>query len=399
LEPYPPHAEIDIIILQEFIRQGGVRFRTLRALKGLTFSYFPPEPLLISRHGSKGRYVCARDYVTGNGPLCLDIAGRFLDEPLESAVLGQLRITAHGEKVLLRMEAEARDGRLKHFKNRQDITRLERDLARWQSLLTSCVDEETGRVDKEKETLYWDRIREIQKQIEELRSRQSLPTGPELPDFQMVREFMSGLPNNWSSFPRALRNRFLKCLIDRVEIRGGKEIEATIFWKAGFQQEVMIQRRPCREKPWTDAEDDALKTVYPASPIDDVMAAIPGRSWHAITNRSQRLHLHRDTRRRPSPKRRPWTSEEDGRLKIGYDNGRPARDIAADLRRSPYAVQARAAKLRLTRNESFKWQARIDNKPMSLQGSSSPRKTLEGSDVVVYQLMDALHLMRKEHNQ
>ena len=194
LEPYPPHAEIDIIILEEFIRQGGVRFRTLRALKGLTFPYFPPElsymerltslrtcprlatgygitmslirglttnpkligvsqwgnseaiphnhtpavpealfleacelalkrdkpkgravnfdpmewsgllrcmkhpePRLISGHGSKGRYVCARDYMAGNGPVCLDIAGRFLDEPLESAVLSQLRTTARGE--------------------------------------------------------------------------------------------------------------------------------------------------------------------------------------------------------------------------------------------------------------------------------------------------------------
>ena len=52
------------------------------------------------------------------------------------------------------MEAEAKEGRLNHFRSGQEITRLERDLARWQSLLTSCVDDETGRVDKEKETIY-----------------------------------------------------------------------------------------------------------------------------------------------------------------------------------------------------------------------------------------------------
>jgi hypothetical protein len=46
---------------------------------------------------------------------------------------------------------------------------------------------------------------------------------------QMVREFTAVLSGNWSSFPSALRDRFMKCLIDRVEIRGDKDIEATIF--------------------------------------------------------------------------------------------------------------------------------------------------------------------------
>jgi DNA invertase Pin-like site-specific DNA recombinase len=49
MEPYPPHAEIVIIILQEFIRQGGIVFRTLKALKGLTFPYFPPELSYMER--------------------------------------------------------------------------------------------------------------------------------------------------------------------------------------------------------------------------------------------------------------------------------------------------------------------------------------------------------------
>jgi hypothetical protein len=307
------------------------------------------------------------------GPVCLDINGRFLDEPLERAVLSQLCITAQGEKVLMRLEAEAKEGRLNHFKSKQEIARLERDMAKWQLLLVSCVDEATGQVDKEKEALYWDKIHEIKNQIDEISSTQSLSAGPIVPDFGMVREFMSSIPENWASFSHTLRNRFLKCLIDRVEIRGGDAVEATIFWKAGFQQKIIIhRRRPMKslEKPWTDAEKDTLKTLYPSFSVKGVTAALPGRSWHAITNKAQRLHLRRESRRRPSMNRRPWTAEDDSKLKTEYEKGTKVSALAADFGRSTYAVQVRAAKLRLTRNESVNWQGR-DNKPIYLQESSS----------------------------
>ena len=179
---------------------------------GLLICMKHPEPRLVSGHGSRGRYVCSRDYSAGNGPVCLDIAKHFIDEPLERAVLSQLRISALGEKVLLRMETEAKEGRLKDFKGKHEITRLERDLTKWQSLLATCVDETTGLVNKEREALYWNKIHEVQKQIEELRSRQALSTGPVPPDFQMVREFMAGLPGNWHSYRLRLTQPVFKVL-------------------------------------------------------------------------------------------------------------------------------------------------------------------------------------------
>jgi len=47
--------------------------------------------------------------------ICLDISKHFSDEPLDKAVLSQLQITAQGEKVLLRMESEVKEGRLNVF--------------------------------------------------------------------------------------------------------------------------------------------------------------------------------------------------------------------------------------------------------------------------------------------
>jgi hypothetical protein len=472
LEPYPPHAEVDETVLQEFIRQGGIVFRTLRALKGLTFPYFPPElsymerltslrlcprsesgysitsglirgittnlkligvsqwgdgeairnnhrpavseglfmeacqlamarnkpkgkavhfepmewsgllicmkhpePRLISGHSSTGDYVCSRDYAAGNGSICLDISKHFLDEPLDKAVLSQSQITAQGEKVLLRMESEVKEGRLNNSKNKHEITRLERDLLKWKSLLAACVDETSGQVDKEKEALYWSTIHEIQKQIEELNSRQSTQSGPVLPDFQMVREFMASLSGNWSSFPSALRNRFMKCLIDRVEIRGDKDIEVTIFWKTGFQQSVFIQRQRVEKslkKPWTDAEYIMLKGLYQSSSVRDVMAALPGRSWRGIKDKAERLHLKREPRRQHSSNYRLWTAEEDNNLKLEYEKGTKVAMIARDLGRSVAAVQIRAAKFKLMRSNQVSSKSGEDNNPIILQQSSSP---------------------------
>jgi hypothetical protein len=191
----------------------------------------------------------------------------------------------------------------------------------------------------------------------------------------MVREFMAGLSGNWSSFPSALRNRFMKCLIDRVEIRGDKDIEATICWKAGFQQSVIIQRQRVEKslkQPWTDAEYIVLKRLYQLSSVRDVMADLPGRSWRGIKNKAERLHLKREHRRQRSSSYRLWTAEEDNNLKLKYEKGTKVAMIAMDLGRSVEAVQIRAAKLKLMRSNPVSSKSGEDNNPMFLQQSSSP---------------------------
>jgi hypothetical protein len=191
----------------------------------------------------------------------------------------------------------------------------------------------------------------------------------------MVREFMAGLSGSWSSFPSALRNRFMKCLIDRVEIRGDGDIEATIFWKAGFQQRGFIQRQRVEKslkKPWTDAEYIMLKGLYQSSSICDVMAALPGRSWRGIKNKAERLHLKRELRRQRSPNYRLWTAEEDNNLKLEYEKGTTVAMMAMDLGRSKAAVQIRAAKLQLMRSNPVSSKSGEDNNPIVLQQSSSP---------------------------
>jgi len=42
-EPYPPHVEIAIRVLKEFVKQQGSRLKTVHELGELTFPYFPEE--------------------------------------------------------------------------------------------------------------------------------------------------------------------------------------------------------------------------------------------------------------------------------------------------------------------------------------------------------------------
>jgi hypothetical protein len=41
--PYPPHVEIDIKILEEYVRRQGSKYKAAQALRGLVFPFFPPE--------------------------------------------------------------------------------------------------------------------------------------------------------------------------------------------------------------------------------------------------------------------------------------------------------------------------------------------------------------------
>ena len=50
MEPYPPHAAIDVRILQEYIKWRGSKLKTALALADVTFPSFPPELAYMERY-------------------------------------------------------------------------------------------------------------------------------------------------------------------------------------------------------------------------------------------------------------------------------------------------------------------------------------------------------------
>jgi hypothetical protein len=240
---------------------------------------------------------------------------------LTTEVLRQLDFTPYADEVLEKIEADVTQGKLEELQRTRAEATTEESIRKWQSLLQTCVDSETGQVDRDKESFYWDQI----------------------------RNFLRNLPHNWMNCPGRLRNRLLKLIIDRMELYHNKErIEATIIWKVGFKQGVTIHRplaRGRRDAYWTAEEDRLLRMLYPCSPANVILAALPKRSWKAITERAFRLHLSRQRTQDHSAlrvDRRPWTPEEDERLKLLYEAGEPLSQLSMALNRTVDAVQNRA---------------------------------------------------------
>jgi hypothetical protein len=308
---------------------------------GLLYCMNHPEPHKVSSLNSKGRYVCQRDYLQEGTGICLDITAHFLDEPLTSTVLSQLDFTPFTEEILSRLESEDGRSKLEERQTRRQVKKLEEEIKRWRLLLPCCVDDNTGHVDKEKEDYYWEQIREAQRQIEAINVK-PVHRDTTAIDFNKVRGFLKGLTNNWHTYSLTSRNQLLKLIIENVELRGSQDIEATIVWKTGFRQEVIIHRPKSNsklERRWTEEEDGLLRMMYPSSSPDILMAALTNRTWKAINLRAWRLNLRRV--KSSINNWRKWTPEDDEQLYELHRDGIQYEEIARLLGRSITSVITR----------------------------------------------------------
>ncbi len=313
------------------------------------------EPRHISAHSAEGRYVCDRDYHVGQGRICLDIEGRFIDEPLVTTVLNEIELSPLAEEILAKMESDASQGKLEQARYNQQIAKAEQEVKNWEGLLQQYIAGESSTVDKEEVDFFWGCRREALEKLNELKSK-PMPEAATTPaDFAKVKEFLIGLRGNWHNYTPGLRNRLLKLLVDRVEIHGDYQIEATIIWKTGFQQKITIHRPQAisrRERRWRTDEDKLLRILYPSSSQEAIEAALSDRSWSGITGRALRLKLRRRRQYHAPRDWRRWTRGEDEKLKLAYEAGTSLGDIANVFNRSVNSIETRAAAKDLNRPRS-----------------------------------------------
>ena len=166
----------------------------------------------------------------------------------------------------------------------------------------------------------------------------------------------------------------MKLIIETVEVRGSDDIEATIIWKNGFQQKVMIHRATSNsrlENRWTKEEEELLRMMYPLSSADTLIAALSSRSWKAITLRAHRLKLIR--KRSSNSQWRHWTQEDDTQLQHYCQEGMKLQEIAAELARSEYSVMTRI------RDKGLKWSLTDTERLKPVSWESYDLITLHGS--------------------
>ncbi|MBI4285225.1 MAG: hypothetical protein HY670_04925 [Chloroflexi bacterium] len=150
--------------------------------------------------------------------------------------------------------------------------------------------------DPEREEAYWRFFRETKARLDLLRRTSVAPKATAL-DLEKVAHFLENLDHEWERYPSRLRNRLLKLLIDRVEVKHkATDIEVMLCWKVGLRQVVKIRRAAShlsRGKPWGGEEEGLLKLVWPSSSREAIMAALPGRSWAAIGEKASVLKICR----------------------------------------------------------------------------------------------------------
>ena len=313
------------------------------------FNHSDPDP--VSNCPSEGSYRCQRDYFRGRGDICLDIAHHLIDTPLTTEVLRQLDFAVYADEVLTKLETEAAEDKIEEAERNHRIAELERRLENLAGYL-GCGNEE-------REEAYWQQHSKTKADLDELRAKPLPKRKVATADIQQVREFLSGLQSNWASYSPTLRNRLLKLLLERVELRHDRQrIEARILWKAGLQQTVTIYRpiaRGSRDKRWTDEEDSLLRMLWPSSPKHVVKATMTNRSWKSICCHATHLELKRERGRPESSPKRRWKPDEEAEVKIMYEAGVPMDEIVAKFGRQCTAILNKAAKQGWRRAPSARW--------------------------------------------
>jgi hypothetical protein len=122
--------------------------------------------------------------------------------------------------------------------------------------------------------------------------------------------------------------------------------DATLYWKTGFHQRVVIQRAMAaivRSGSWTDEENKLLEMLWLNSTLAAVQEALPQRTLSAIRNHARRLSLKRQRKTNSTGTPRRWTSQEEARACELYRKGTSVSEMAIKLDRTQSAVMQRVA--------------------------------------------------------
>jgi hypothetical protein len=230
---------------------------------------------------------------------------------------------------------------------------LERRIANLRSSL--------GHGDRRKDEILLEEVTEAERKLSSLeqrtQERHRITSKPI--NIDKVREFLWRLWQNWDTYPNRLKNEILCLFVEGIELRHeGGLIEATIVWKSGERQTLLIERpraRFAREMRWKPDEDNLLKLLWPSSSEGVILAALPERSWSAIAQRALRIGLRRERKTYRGGASKHWTQEEKSRLTELYQAGISISDITSELGRGEKAIVVKASELKLKRPRQVKW--------------------------------------------
>jgi hypothetical protein len=336
---------------------------------GLFYCTNHGEPSPISSNNTEDRLRCAKGYNIG-APICLDVTSHIVIDPLTQVFLERFNPFPYVEAMLRQAEQEMKQGNLEGRKLEQDKKQLKQRIANLRDSL--------GYEDRRKDEILLEEITKAERALSDLerRARESVRRNPLSIDVGKIREFLWRLWQNWDSYPNRLKNEIIYLFIEGIELHHERKlIEATIVWKSGERQVILIDRpraRFAREMRWGPEEDNLVRMLWPSSSREAILAAFPERSWKAIMERAARIGVNRERKPYMLGAAKHWTEHEKSELKRLYEGGVPIPEISAQLGRGQTAIVGKASVLKLRRPREVKWK-RLE--PTWRQ----PMETLKGS--------------------
>lgn len=319
---------------------------------GLFYCTNHGQPSPISSQNTEDRFRCTKGYRIG-APICLDVASHILIEPLTKVFLERFNPFPYVEAMLRQAEEEMKAGSLEGKKLEQDRRQLKQRIANLKRSL--------GYEDKRKDEILLEEITKAERDLAALEQRtwESRKRNPTAIDIGRIRDFLWRLWQNWDGYPNRLKNEILYLFIARIELHHERKlIEATIVWKSGERQVILIDRPRAgfaTELRWRTEEDNLLKMLWPSSSQEAVLAAFHNRSWKAVSERAARLGVHRVREPYRLGAAKHWTEQEKSELKRLYEGGVPLPEISAQIGREQTAIVGKASVLKLKRPREVKW--------------------------------------------
>jgi hypothetical protein len=322
---HPPIVEEDTFLLAQQVLAdhgrrptsgAGVRSGRSQLLSGLLWCtrHEVPQRMTGSRVKAGGRYQCDDSYDHGQTDHhCTLLDARVLDVPVTDVVLRQCQFLAQAEAVLVQLETE-------YKASREDTRRRQRERRQLQQELETLQQNLALTRTPEQVAMLFAQIERRQHRLAALADTQAAPDRRVLSAAHAatVRAFLADLRTGWEGQPAALRNEFLRLILERVLVHARRDsVEATIVWRAGVTQRLWIER-PLHQRGgkarWTEGDNAWLRAWYGAATAPELRERFPDRSAHAVRKQAELLGLKRPQRGVPKPKGTPWSAGEDALL-------------------------------------------------------------------------------------
>ena len=336
-------------VTRRYIRKGRSAYTEPLTLSGLLFCRQHGTPVVS--HSDRNRYSCSSAYHRGAEPrshFC--ITSYVLDEPISEYIVKQCSYPRYSDEVLGRIE-EDREGWMTRM---ADIQKSKK------SLLQEIENLKNGLAlvrTPEEVTYFLDGIDTRRKSLARLDREEHQPKKSILgaDEVALVRDFLSNLFVHWDELPNTLKNRFLRLIVERIEIdyrRTDNIVEVIIHWQGGKTQCIEINYHTSCHSSWTDLswnskDERLLAELWDTESLEKITDVFPGRSWLAIKSKAHRMGLRNNRLNLRKVKQPTWSGQEESLVKDMYQDKLSILDVARITGRSQRAIYEKAIRMNL----------------------------------------------------